>query len=422
MRWLTMALCILLVALGMSLSVPLVALAKDSEMRASVSQYSTAGGTVSHQRYSEQRDSAADSQYAATEGESAADSQYAATEGKSAADSQYADNSPPEPPPEPSKALPADSRAGGTDFGRSVSQGSVSVGFVVPAEDFPAYSQVVDNSSPGRFIAPGWDTDTSDPYDHGEDYRVAKPSERGESARYKVKIPATDVYSVYAWWPAEEVNNAAVRFAVRATSGIKRTKVDQRKDGGLWVKLGEYEMESGDRYAVRISSASRKEGRVVADAVAVVRGTLSDPPSEGYEGTTSSGTTRTPSITRSQGERLVSVARSHIGTRYVHSPPSLCEAHRSEDCSCLTMLVFSEAGMLLADDPIMQWSEGRRVTESDLRPGDLVFFKERGHDKPITHVGIYSGNGNLVHASKYFGRVVESKMSHMRGYYGAKRL
>jgi cell wall-associated NlpC family hydrolase len=409
MRWLTMALCILLVALGMSLSVPFVALAKDSEMRASDSQYSTAGGIVSHKRDSEQRDSAADYQYAATEGESAADS-------------QYADNSPPKPPPEPSKVLPADSRAGNTNSGRSVSQGTIGVGPVVPAEDFPAYSQVVDNSSPGRFIAPGWDTHTSNPYDHGEDYRVAKPSERGESARYKVKIPATDVYSVYAWWPADEANNAAVRFAVRATSGIKRTKVDQRKDGGLWVKLGEYEMERGDRYAVRISSASRKEGRVVADAVAVVRGTLSDPPSEGYEGTTSSGTTRTPSITRSQGERLVSVARSHIGTRYVHSPPSLCEAHRSEDCSCLTMLVFSEAGMLLADDPIMQWSEGRGVTESDLRPGDLVFFKERGHDKPITHVGIYSGNGNLVHASKYFGRVVESKMSHMRGYYGAKRL
>src|SRR5829696_2984168 len=372
MRWLTMALCVLLVALGMSLSVPLVALAKDSEMRASASQYSTAGGTVSHQRYSEQRDSAADSQYAATEGESAADSQYA---------DNSAPKSPPEPPPEPSRALPADSRAGDINSGRSVSQGSITVGPVVPQEDFPAYSQVVDNSSPGRFIAPGWDTDTSNLGDHGEDYRVAKPSEGGEPARFKVKIPATDVYSVYAWWPAEEANNAAVRFAVRATSGIKRTKVDQRKDGGLWVKLGEYEMESGDRYAVRISSASRKEGRVVADAVAVVRGTLSDPPSEGYEGTTSSGTTRTPSITRSQGERLVSVARSHIGTRYVHSPPSLCEAHRSEDCSCLTMLVFSEAGMLLADDPIMQWSEGRGVTESDLRPGDLVFFKERGHDK-----------------------------------------
>src|SRR5215213_1296161 len=118
MRWLTMALCILLVALGMSLSVPFVALAKDSEMRASDSQYSTAGGIVSHKR------------------DSAADYQYAATEGESAADSQYADNSPPKPPPEPSKVLPADSRAGNTNSGRSVSQGTIGVGPVVPAEDF----------------------------------------------------------------------------------------------------------------------------------------------------------------------------------------------------------------------------------------------------------------------------------------------
>src|SRR3712207_177404 len=134
-------------------------------------------------------------------------------------------------------------------------------------------------------------------------------------------------------FPYTTLFRSAARFAVRATSGIKRTKVDQRKDGGLWVKVGEYEMEGGDRYAVRISPASRKEGRVVADAVAVVRGVLADPPSEGYEGTTNGGPTRTPSITRNQGERLVSLARSHIGTRYVHSPPSICEAHRSEDCS-----------------------------------------------------------------------------------------
>src|SRR5215212_4983894 len=115
MRWLTMALCILLVALGMSLSVPLVALAKDSEMRASDPQYSTAGRTVSHPRDSEQRGSG---QRGSEQRDSAADSQYAATEGESAAGSQYADNSPLKPPPEPSEALPADSRAGETNSGR----------------------------------------------------------------------------------------------------------------------------------------------------------------------------------------------------------------------------------------------------------------------------------------------------------------
>jgi hypothetical protein len=37
-------------------------------------------------------------------------------------------------------------------------------------------------------------------------------------------------------------------------------------------------------------------------------------------------------------------------------------------------------------------------------------------------VGIYSGSGHLIYASSYFGRVVESKMKYIRGYWGAKRL
>jgi cell wall-associated NlpC family hydrolase len=51
-----------------------------------------------------------------------------------------------------------------------------------------------------------------------------------------------------------------------------------------------------------------------------------------------------------------------------------------------------------------------------------VFFKEGGPRRGITHVGLYSGRGNLVHASAYFGKVVESKMRYVKGYSGAKRL
>jgi cell wall-associated NlpC family hydrolase len=69
-----------------------------------------------------------------------------------------------------------------------------------------------------------------------------------------------------------------------------------------------------------------------------------------------------------------------------------------------------------------QWryDRSRRVSKSNLRPGDEVFFKEGGGSR-ITHVGIYSGNGYIVHASSYFGKVVESKMRYIRGYSGAKR-
>src|SRR3712207_8683965 len=87
---------------------------------------------------------------------------------------------------------------------------------------------------------------------------------------------------------------------------------------------------------------------------------------------------------------VVQMAREHVGTPYIHSPPGSCEAHRSEDCSCLTSLVFAGFGITVPDDPVGQRSYGRYVAKSDLRPGDLVFFKENGPSYPISHVGIYS--------------------------------
>jgi cell wall-associated NlpC family hydrolase len=125
---------------------------------------------------------------------------------------------------------------------------------------------------------------------------------------------------------------------------------------------------------------------------------------------------------RPSGRDIVRVARWHIGTRYVSSPPGSCRAYRSEDCSCTTSLVFRKFGKKLPENPVRQWKWGRPIAKSNLRPGDLVFFKEAGRSRAITHVGIFSGRGNFVHASTYFGKVVESKMRYMRGYYGAKRI
>ena len=125
---------------------------------------------------------------------------------------------------------------------------------------------------------------------------------------------------------------------------------------------------------------------------------------------------------RPSGRNIVRVARWHIGTPYRSSPPGLCRAYRSEDCACTTKLVFRKFGKKLADNPVRQWQKGKKIRKSRVRPGDLVFFKEAGRNRPITHVGIYSGRGNLIHASNFFGKVVESKMKYMRGYFGARRL
>jgi hypothetical protein len=306
-----------------------------------------------------------------------------------------------------------DAQEGGSG---SVSEGTVA-GASAPEEALsimepPApYSQVVDNTSAGWFMARGWDerSGSKGKY-YGENYSYVRPSVVGAPARFRVSIPVTDYYTVYARWPALEGNNAETLVGVSTTSGIEWIKVDQRRDGDMWVRLGAFRMATGNDYAVQVSGYKAK-GRVVADAVMVVRGTQMEPPEVdmGAHG-------------QVRGNDVVQLARNHIGTPYIHSPPGTCEAHRSEDCSCLTSLVFARFGISVPDNPVSQWSYGRHVAKSNLRPGDLVFFKEAGRSLPITHVGIYSGGGNIIHASSYWGRVVERPMEYVSGYYGAKRL
>lgn len=298
------------------------------------------------------------------------------------------------------------SQAVGQETEGSVSQGSINVGPGLPEEDFPPYSQVVDDASPDRFSAPGWEARSTNPDGYKGDYHVA--SAGAGPAQFKVEIPATDVYSVYAWWPTSVDNSAAAYFDITTTSGVQRTEaINQQEDGGMWVKLGSYEMAAGDSYAVQVAPESASGGRVVADAVAVVRGVLAPPPEDG---------TIEVAGGRPTGRDVVRVARRYIGTDYKWGT---CTNDKMS-CACLTKKVFAKFGQKLPFSEDKQWKYGRKV--SPRKPGDMVFFKERGRRGGITHVGIYSGNGKLVHASAYFDRVVESEIRYVDGYIGARRL
>jgi hypothetical protein len=288
-----------------------------------------------------------------------------------------------------------------------------------PGEASPAYSQVVDNADPNRFAAPlGWDTLWGNVRAYGEDYRYVEAPSGKKTARFRVTIPEQDFYTVYARWPAGPANSAAVRFGISTVSGLEWTEVNQQTDGGIWVRLGAYEMAAGDRYAVRVSGNTALPGAVVADAILVVRGTQENP-EEGAGDTARAGAGGSGYAT---GYDVVRAARNHIGTPYRLSPPRPCRAFVAEDCACHTKLVFAGFGWYLPDNPVQQWRYGRYVAPGTLRLGDLVFFKEAGRNRPITHVGIYSGNGNLIHASSYWGKVVERPMHYINGYYGARRL
>jgi cell wall-associated NlpC family hydrolase len=88
----------------------------------------------------------------------------------------------------------------------------------------------------------------------------------------------------------------------------------------------------------------------------------------------------------------------------------------SFDCSGLTMYAYAAAGITLPHSSRAQSTMGVPVSRSELEPGDLVFFYS-----PVSHVGIYIGNGQMVHAS-VTGRPVAVTSVDKAGYVGARRV
>lgn len=80
------------------------------------------------------------------------------------------------------------------------------------------------------------------------------------------------------------------------------------------------------------------------------------------------------------------------------------------DCSGLTCRIFAEAGYAIPRVSRDQARAGRPIPLGSIAPGDLLFFAEPG-DPRIRHVGLYLGDGELLHAASGLGRVVVSPLS-----------
>jgi len=118
------------------------------------------------------------------------------------------------------------------------------------------------------------------------------------------------------------------------------------------------------------------------------------------------------------GSKLVAQASKYLGTRYVYggSSPS------GFDCSGLVQYCLKKLGVPIARSSASQYSSGVAVSRSNLQPGDLVFFSKGGG---ISHVAIYAGNGQVIHAPRAGKTVCYQSLSSLctySRYVGAKRV
>ncbi|WP_327177548.1 NlpC/P60 family protein [Streptomyces sp. NBC_01335] len=148
--------------------------------------------------------------------------------------------------------------------------------------------------------------------------------------------------------------------------------------------------------AAAAKEAAEKEAADTAD-------TGSDTTASGSTGTATGSTT----AASTKGAQALAFAESQIGKPYVWG----ATGPASYDCSGLTQAAWREAGVDLPRTTWDQVNVGTKVATADLRPGDLIFFYD-----DISHVGIYKGDGMMVHAPKPGAYVREESIYYMPIY------
>lgn len=168
---------------------------------------------------------------------------------------------------------------------------------------------------------------------------------------------------------------------------------------------------------IQTAAAQRREAEAKARAEKAAKEKAAKAAKAKAQKSKSSGTYKTPASS-SKGGSIVANARKYLGVRYVYGGTS----PRGFDCSGLVQYVCKAVGISVNRTAASQFSNGRAVNKKDLQPGDLVFFAK---SKRISHVGIYIGGGQMIHAP-HTGDVVRVA-SINSGYYnktyvGARRV
>ena len=158
-----------------------------------------------------------------------------------------------------------------------------------------------------------------------------------------------------------------------------------------------------------------EEKATVEEKLAEAKSVLADLEAEERERllASRSGITRAPSDVPASGRAAAAVAYAlaQVGDAYVYG----AAGESAFDCSGLTMRAWAQAGVSLPHSSSAQFGSGPRVATSDLQPGDLVFYYS-----PISHVGMYIGNGMIVHAANPGTGVAVSGL-HSMPFVGAVR-
>ncbi len=241
---------------------------------------------------------------------------------------------------------------------------------------------------------------------HFDNYRVAEVIVSSVNLR---KNPSTDADIIKGFVNGEKVvvlwgegDFIRVAYGPDYDEGyVINTSIDFNGD---WVKKSD------------VSSAQQKAAQRRAEAAAAEARARVAASAGGYG--MSANASSSPVAASSKGQAIVNTAMKYLGVPYVWGGTS----PRGFDCSGLVQYVCRQNGISVNRVACDQRRNGTYVSRENLQPGDLVFFAKGGY---IHHVGIYVGNGNMIHAPQTGDVVKISSIQtsyRINSYAGAVRL
>lgn len=133
---------------------------------------------------------------------------------------------------------------------------------------------------------------------------------------------------------------------------------------------------------------------------------------------TSFDTAVQPSLVTGSG--ILAEAQKYLGVPYVNGGAS----PSGFDCSGFVYYVLKQCGFSPYRTPADQWDQGSQISKDELQPGDIVFFANT-YTSGLSHVGIYAGGGQFIHAPNSRSTVSYSDLTSgywAEHYYGARRM
>lgn len=124
-------------------------------------------------------------------------------------------------------------------------------------------------------------------------------------------------------------------------------------------------------------------------------------------------------VSNTTRNKIIEEAKKHLGVPYIWGG----SAPNGFDCSGYVQYVLKQAGISVPRTTEQQAQVGKYISKSELRPGDLVFLQNT-YRAGISHVGIYLGNDQMIHASSSKGVTVSnlSTSYYLEHYHSARQL